>query len=1384
MMGTIRVLAVLLLVTLMPTTAQASPCPGKVAFAFINGIWVSPDDYIIDKEILRDKLQAELGCTPVIIDAYNTSASKASDLYESSQLLGNPIDPQLAEMILTGTIDLAEEQFGTFAQDAATFFINELVDNIASLEGDITSPLEADFKSHLASYESVLASGYRLVIVGHSEGNLFANAEYDALLSLSDANAAKVTVVGIATPSFRVAGDPTNTHYATVHGDFIWKVVDFQGRKALPANVVFDPCATDASADHPLEATECHYFETYMGNGWRDIFALIQPAVPPTPPPPPTPSNQPPTAAFSMTDGSQLVNNPGTLNAYTDATSGLARITFADTSTDPDGPADIVAWDWKVNTQTGSLCSGTSTCIWSFAPGGPYAITLHIRDSAGNLASASGTLNVYPASGTLPRIDSITPPSPIAAQADQTVTITGANFQSTLSVTVGLPGGETSTLSGSGQIQNVSPGSFTAIITFADPGTYMLTVRNPDGGTSTPFVVNVISAAVTAHHFYTLQPNPAAGGAPLVTDIAVDSQGRLLVGAKFCNTLFCGSRLLSLSSNAALNWDAPKDTTSGFAPGYFSSDPLAPNRVNIGADDRVYMQAADGWLFGVNALGDAIPTSPWSMTINEQTAGFAHRRPVIVDPIDGTVYMKGGVATSFTGFPSAIGAFTADGLAKWPAIIFPGGARNWGLTLGPNRDVFSIVNDSSTLVAIDPNSGSVMCETPVVSYFDVLVGGAAGAFTSVGNTMTRFDASCQRATAFETDRDELILQDYVNSGVVLATDDFAADFQSTVRLLGIGTDGTFLWRNPEIAPDILGGQDPIAATSGDIAYVLGTDLNDGLHKVFAVHSRTGAILFRYGTSGICDRCIVAPAPGGVLYVADLNAADIFVLTVDPSVIAGTGIMPAIASLTPTSPIASPQTQTLLVNGNDFQTDLSVTVTFPGGGASTLSGTQIQNVTATSFDALITFADPGQYTLTVHNPDGTVSVPFEFNVAGITTSWFVAPPAPVGTIGAPVFSNVATDQNGNLLLSEIFVSTNCGFGYCGNRLLSVSPRGSVRWDVPAGQPFFSNDLYAQNVVAVSPVDSHVYFAGTRNTLFGFDIDGLPLSGWPITLTSDGGSLAYGHPFLIDGLDGSVVAQVGDFLAPFNGTSIVGLNPDGSPHWSTVNSSHSDGHAGMVQGPNRDLYTAVTDGCCTLSPTAVVGIRHDTGATICTNTNTRVAFNYLVGGEAGVFGTAADINGGPSPDMLAFDAQCNNSVVFTTNRASLSPWNVVGNVVVAVDYDIGGDPTTARLLAVNPAGGLLWRNHQIRPVSPTRNSFPHSVFESPIRAVLAGNLYVLGDDLTDGIQKLFVVDSQTGRVVQSTPLPPMCGTASSCELAASAFGLIYVVDTAASTVSVIK
>ncbi|MCX6539684.1 MAG: hypothetical protein NT151_12240 [Acidobacteria bacterium] len=83
----------------------------------------------------------------------------------------------------------------------------------------------------------------------------------------------------------------------------------------------------------------------------------------------------------------------------------------------------------------------------------------------------------------------------------------------------------------------------------------------------------------------------------------------------------------------------------------------------------------------------------------------------------------------------------------------------------------------------------------------------------------------------------------------------------------------------------------------------------------------------------------------------------------------------IASVSPATITSSATSQTIIVTGTNFLSGLTLTNTAPGGGTTTLGGSQIQDLTTTSFQVSATFAELGSYGLQVANPSGSASGKF-------------------------------------------------------------------------------------------------------------------------------------------------------------------------------------------------------------------------------------------------------------------------------------------------------------------------------------------------------------------------------------------------------------------------
>lgn len=101
-------------------------------------------------------------------------------------------------------------------------------------------------------YSAELALGHKVIVVAHSQGNLYANQAFSVVTALGGSTL--FHIVGVATPATSVAGSGP---YFTLHGDIITLVPG-----SLPANITND---SPSPCQGALFSVACHAFDdSYM----------------------------------------------------------------------------------------------------------------------------------------------------------------------------------------------------------------------------------------------------------------------------------------------------------------------------------------------------------------------------------------------------------------------------------------------------------------------------------------------------------------------------------------------------------------------------------------------------------------------------------------------------------------------------------------------------------------------------------------------------------------------------------------------------------------------------------------------------------------------------------------------------------------------------------------------------------------------------------------------------------------------------------------------------------------------------------------------------------------------------------------------------------------
>lgn len=458
-----------------------------------------------------------------------------------------------------------------------------------------------------------------------------------------------------------------------------------------------------------------------------------------------------------------------------------------------------------------------------------------------------------PAPGDRPVLTGVTPSLPLAAPADQRVTFTGLRFQQGLTVTVGLPGGGTSTLSGT-QITAVSATSVTALVTYADPGRYIFVIHNPDGTSSDAFALTVGQPTL----WFDAESDPGLRslfGFGLSAPV-IDRSGNLMVASFDSGPTF---RLHMWSGAGQLRWSAP-DIGTGYS---IASGGLrlltASDGSTVAHDSRTQVFAFDG---GGHRLAG------WPSDIG--AGSFSRWTPFVVDPEDGTVYAKSGVTFSWTTFLGSVVALSPDGSTKWESQ-FTNGGQQYGVVIGPRRDVYTVDSGEGRLVGLDRETGLAFCDAPTFGSSDSLFGNSHGVFIAAGGTVSAHDHDCRSRILYS--RDGAGVTNLALVGPVLVVREAAAAPTGN-SLLGLSaTDGSLLWRDGRITQPRAAGQ------SDTSVYVFGKDAAaNNADTLFVVDAQTGGYIRTIHTGAICsllENCEIAPTQDGDIYFVDRAAARIF-----------------------------------------------------------------------------------------------------------------------------------------------------------------------------------------------------------------------------------------------------------------------------------------------------------------------------------------------------------------------------------------------------------------------------------------------------------------------------------------------------------------------------
>jgi hypothetical protein len=183
--------------------SSSSPAAAKVASAtctpdsavaiyYGNGMYISPARARVQALVMDRKIRAALpqGVTPQFSYSYNNSEDQVTQVL---QVLGQAIDDRVIRF--QSWLNVPSGAPSVFRNTVKTLEQSATVSNYVK---------DADLTAHVSRYQSDLASGKRVIVLAHSQGNFYANQAHSRLPSTQG-----FSIVAVGTPaSFTAGGGP------------------------------------------------------------------------------------------------------------------------------------------------------------------------------------------------------------------------------------------------------------------------------------------------------------------------------------------------------------------------------------------------------------------------------------------------------------------------------------------------------------------------------------------------------------------------------------------------------------------------------------------------------------------------------------------------------------------------------------------------------------------------------------------------------------------------------------------------------------------------------------------------------------------------------------------------------------------------------------------------------------------------------------------------------------------------------------------------------------------------------------------------------------------------------------------------------------------------
>ncbi|MDP3465786.1 MAG: hypothetical protein Q8R86_08465 [Sulfuricurvum sp.] len=243
-----KFLQIFLFGLLLTISANATTCSKSYTLGFFNGVWNTEQQADKGLKALSQLVGDTYNKEPVNYKTFYNHTAPGYDVL-GLQDVAETFIQRAAEIDASGEFGKRFEYFWEFMGSSEPTFIDKikgifpnavsLFDSFYTLiMGKLTSiisyflsnpPTETDYASHNAKLDALAADGQKLMLVGHSQGNLFMNHAYDHILPTVGADRVKAAHIAPASPTLR--GD-----YVLANIDLVINALRIQGVTSVPVN--------------------------------------------------------------------------------------------------------------------------------------------------------------------------------------------------------------------------------------------------------------------------------------------------------------------------------------------------------------------------------------------------------------------------------------------------------------------------------------------------------------------------------------------------------------------------------------------------------------------------------------------------------------------------------------------------------------------------------------------------------------------------------------------------------------------------------------------------------------------------------------------------------------------------------------------------------------------------------------------------------------------------------------------------------------------------------------------------------------------------------------------------------------------------------------------